>query len=961
MTLGKWEQVQKIFETVLPERFRQRVSPVQRPSAGDGKSATQTETRPARGEGAAASPGTPTLSVIHHHTQHASQSLLSGQIVAGRFEILRFLNSGGMGEVYEAWDSELKESVALKTIRPEIASSPSVIDRFKQEVKQARVISHVNVCRVYEVFSHEQASGDRIWFLTMELLEGQTLSERVQQHGPFRTEQALELIQQIVAGLAAAHELGIVHRDFKSSNVMLVTAAAGKTRAVVTDFGLALNVLTDLHNKPGESRQGTLRYMAPEQERGDRVGFAADQYALGFVICEMVTGQLPSRPDSAGRVLLPPDHHLSRRWETVIQRCLAFRPEDRFNDIREVIPALHPQTHSKRTWIVRAMVAVIAMVIGVALLNSLGDNASRVEGVVQLTPGTDLSRHPSISRDGKMVAYSSDRAEAGNLDIWVQQLPAGRPIRITTDPADDGEADIAPDGSSVVFRSERNGGGIYMAKTSGERRERLLVPAGRNPRFSPDGTSLVYWVGDRDTTIASGWLFLLSLVDGSSVRLATDFKDARLPVWSSDGRFILFTGCRTEKQPLPACSEWWATSPDGTRVQNTGGLAQLGNDQIVLIDIGGWYGDSVLFSGRKGNTTSLWRVAISRTSLRVAGKPRQLTSGDAREVAPSLAEDNTIAFERLAGALHIWRIAYASNPKDAVVKKVTQDAAVDISPSISPNGRWLVFSRGFGNKRDIWIRDMQSGSESLFLSSALDKLSPLIDDSGETAVFEEREGGVPSVFTLTRGQPTKRLCTGCSSPSGWFDGDRAVLYREGLPSKVEMADLRTGENKIVLEASGTSLGEATWSPDSQHLLFTASRDGNKKQVFAVLFPKSRQAATGAWIPITSESEFSDRPRWSGDGKTIFYLSTRDGFSCVWGVHFDVDSGRVTSSPFAVMHYHNSRFSPATVASRSFNLSVSEDSVYLNVGEINASIWTGVIRRRGYFSFLNRFRQLLSPS
>lgn len=957
MTPRKWEQVWKIFDTVLPERFRKRVAAVQRPRASDGQSETQTDSRLASGEGTAGSRGFPTLSVVHRHAQHkASQSLVPGQIVAGRFEILRFLNSGGMGEVYEAWDSELRERVALKTIRPEIASSPSVIDRFKQEVKQARVISHVNVCRVYEVFSHEQDAGDRIWFLTMELLEGRTLLECLRQRGPFAPKQALELIEQMVAGLAAAHQLGIVHRDFKSSNVMLVDRGAGRTRAVVTDFGLALNVLKEHQGEPAASRPGTPHYMAPEQERDDQVGFAADQYALGVVICEMITNRLPLRPDSTGRVLLPPDHRLSRRWEAVVRRCLAFRPEDRFSDVRDIIFALHPRINYKKAWIVGAMVALTAIVVGVALQNSAGDGGSRVEGVAQLTPGTDLSRHPSISRDGKMVAYSSDRAEAGNLDIWVQPLPVGRPVRVTTDPADDGEADIAPDGSSVVFRSERQGGGIYLARMSGEGRERLLVPDGRNPRFSPDGSSLAYWVGDRDATVASGSLFLLSLADGSSVRVAADFKDARLPVWSSDGRSILFTGCRTGDQPLPACSEWWVTSRDGTRVQNTGSLAQLGKEQIVLIDIGGWYGDTVLFSGRKGNTTSLWELAISRTTLRAGGKPRQLTSGDAREVAPSLAEDDTIAFERLAGALHIWRIAHASNPKEAALTKVTEDAAVDLSPSISQNGRWLAFSRGFGNKRDIWIRDMQSGSESLFLSSAMDKLSPVINDSGETAVFEGREGGIPSVFMLTRGQPTKRLCTGCSNPSGWFDGDRAVLYREGLPSKIRMVDLRTGDEKIVLEASGTSLGEATWSPESQHLLFTASRDGNRKQVFAVLFPKSRQAATGAWIPITSELEFSDRPRWSADGKTIFYLSTRDGFSCVWGRHFDVKSGRVTSRPFAVMHYHNSRFSPAAVASRSFNLSVFGDSVYLNVGEINASIWTGVLRQhRGYFSFLKRFR------
>lgn len=954
MTPRKWEQVQKIFETVLPECFRKRVSAVQRPRAGDAQSETQTDSRPGKGEGGAGFPGSQTLSVVHRHPRHkAAQSLVPGQIVARRFEILRFLNSGGMGEVYEAWDSDLRESIALKTIRPEIASSPSVIDRFKQEVKQARVISHVNVCRVYEVFSHELDSGDRIWFLTMELLEGQTLSELLQQQGRLPAEQAVELIEQIVAGLAAAHALGIIHRDFKSSNVMLVKAAAGKTRAVVTDFGLALNVVTDTHGNPGESMQGTPRYMAPEQERGERVGFAADQYALGVVICEMITSRLPSRRDSTGRVLLPPDHRLSRRLEAVIQRCLAFRPEDRFKEIRDVISALNPERHSISTWIAGTGAALTLMVAGLALvlMRVAGDGGGRVGEVSQLTPDTDLTSRPSLSRNGQLVAYSSDRAEAGNLDIWVQRLPSGRPMRLTNSPAEDVDPNITPDGRSVVFRSERNGGGIYVADVAGKG-ERLLVPDGRNPRFSPDGGSIVYWVGDRDVTAASGQLFLLSVADHSTVRLAADFKDARLPVWSSDGRYILFTGCRTGDEPMPACSEWWVTSTDGTRVQNTGSLALLRREQIQPIDeIGGWYRDMVLFSGRRGTTTNLWELAIPRTSLQAEGKPKQLTSGDARVVAPSLADNGTIAFEHLTSALHVWRIAHASNRGGAGATKVTQDAAFDISPSISHDGSWLAFSRGVGSPRDIWIKDMQSGGESLFLASVQDKFSPIIDDSGRIIVFEGRDGGVPSVFIAIRGQPTKRLCTGCSNPTGWFDEDRAVLYREGLPSKIKMVDLKTGEASTVLEASDYSLSEATWSPETQYLLFTASRDGNKKQVFAVLLPKSGQAATGAWIPITSELEFSDRPRWSGDGKTIFYLSTRDGFSCVWGEHFDL-SGKVVSRPFAVMHYHNTRFSPAAVAGRSFNLSVSGDSVYLNVGEINTSVWTGVLKYRVFFSFLN---------
>lgn len=952
LILRKWRQVKRTLWAGLPARLRKGAQTNQRPNEGGSPHERQNEGQTPPSKSTADFLGSSTVAALHRSSPaRPVQSLPSGQIVAGRFEILRFLNSGGMGEVYEAWDSDLKERIALKTIRPEIASSPSAIDLFKREVKQARVISHVNVCRVYEAFSHELPSGDRIWFLTMELLEGQTLSEYLRQRGPLPPADALELIDQMVAGLAAAHELGIVHRDFKSSNVMLV-AGEHKTRAVVTDFGLSLKVLSELRVGRREA-EGTRHYRAPEQERGGPVGSAADQYSLGVVICEMLTGRLPVRPVSGGRVLLP-EGRLTPKWEAAICRCLEVRPEERFEKVTDVVSALNPRKQSKSAWISVGGVVLTGMLVVAALIVAGRRGGSRLEKVAQLTPGTDLSRGPSLSRDGKVVAYSSDRVEAGNLDIWVQTLPAGRPIRVTTDPAEEGEANMAPDGSSVVFRSERAGGGIYLAKLLGGG-ERLLVPDGRSPRLSPDGGSVVYWVGDRDGTVASGRLFVLSLAGGTPMRVASDFLDARFPVWSSDGNFILFTGCRRGDQPMPACSEWWVTSQDGARVQSTGALALLRSEQIQPVDVGGWYRDAILFSGRQGATTSLWELSISETDLRASGKPRQLTSGDARDVVASLADDNTIAFERLTGALHVWRIAQASNPRALVVTKVTQDPAVDLSPNTSHNGRWLAFSRGSGNLRDIWSKDMQSGTESLFLSSALDNLSPVIDDSGDTVAFEERDGYVPSVVAITRGQSPKKLCTGCSNPTGWFDGDRDVLCREGMPSKIKMVDSKTGEVRTVLEAGGTSLDDASWSPENQYLLFTATKDGNRKQVFAVSFPRSAQAVSGEWIPITSDSEFSHRPRWSGDGKTIFYLSTRDGFFCVWGQRFDVSSGRTMSKPFTVMHYHNPRFSPARVAEQSFNISVSGDSVYLNVGETNASIWTGILKRRGFFSFPEKFR------
>jgi hypothetical protein len=250
---------------------------------------------------------------------------------------------------------------------------------------------------------------------------------------------------------------------------------------------------------------------------------------------------------------------------------------------------------------------------------------------------------------------------------------------------------------------------------------------------------------------------------------------------------------------------------------------------------------------------------------------------------------------------------------------------------------------------------MRSGSESLFLSSDVDKLSPIVDDTGETIAFEVRGMGDQSVFTLTRGQSAKRLCTGCGNPTGWFDSDRTVFYKSGVPSKIKMSVLKTAEEKTIMGADGISFGDASWSPANQHLLFTASKDGITKQVFAVRFPTSTQTIGSKWIPITGQSEFSERPRWSGDGKTIYYMSTRDGFGCIWGQRFDSKSETSAGKPFAVMHYHNTRFSPASVVARSFNLSVSGDSVYLNVGEENSSIWTGMLKQKSFVPFSSLFK------
>ena len=273
-------------------------------------------------------------------------------VIADRYRIIRFIARGGMGEVYEAEDLTLHGRLALKTIRPEIAADPNAVDRFKREINVARRITHPNVSRIYDVGIHRAAT--ETMFLTMEFLAGDTLQSRIISGGRMSEQEALPLVEQIASGLAAAHDAGIIHRDFKSANVMLVPSASNGLRAVVTDFGLARPATSEagmLTLSEAGMVMGTPAYMAPEQVEGQRLTAAADIYAFGIVLYEMVTGKRPFTGDTPLSVAVrrltnaprPPREivpSLDPAWDTAIIRCLERNPADRYQRATEVVHAL---------------------------------------------------------------------------------------------------------------------------------------------------------------------------------------------------------------------------------------------------------------------------------------------------------------------------------------------------------------------------------------------------------------------------------------------------------------------------------------------------------------------------------------------------------------------------------------------------------------------------------------------
>ena len=290
--------------------------------------------------------------------------LAPGTRLADRYHVRRLLGRGGMGEVYEVQDELLNERIALKVLSEDLAADDRANRRLKREVLLARRITHPNVCRLFDMGRHSQ-----LLFFTMELLKGVTLADELRNVGRLPRLEERRVVRHLCAGLGAAHRIGVIHRDFKSENVLLVFDETGTTeaeptqteptidRAVITDFGLARTVEPEQAADENSTTLrgavlGTMTHAAPEQLAGGVVTTAADVYALGVVLYEMVTGgALPfadASPAEAvhlrlrGKVPSPRlrVHDLEPAWDAAILRCLERDPAGRFPSVKAVSDAL---------------------------------------------------------------------------------------------------------------------------------------------------------------------------------------------------------------------------------------------------------------------------------------------------------------------------------------------------------------------------------------------------------------------------------------------------------------------------------------------------------------------------------------------------------------------------------------------------------------------------------------------
>lgn len=381
------------------------------------------------------------------------------ELVLGRFRIIRPIGKGGMGEVYEAEDLQLG-TIALKTIRHGIASSSDAFERFRQEVQLARRVSGPQVCRIHELYLLP-ASGrfEATAFLTMEYLDGITLYDKIRRDGSMPWKEALNITLEICEGLRLIHEKGIIHRDLKTGNIMLCKQA-GTTRVVVMDFGLARDFGAGAFEKGTSSRteepgktlpqmiMGTPEYMAPEQFEGNPVSPATDIYALGIILYELVTGLHPYAADTPvaaairrAKHPLPPSSlrpKVPGQCDRVIERCLEYDPEKRFQSAKEVAKALRAgpaniqNLKKDRPWVLWfASAAVLGLVAGSVFFFWQSRQYYRPKpealrwydaGVAALREGNNVkatrSLQQAVAQDNHFVMAHARLAEAwANLDF----------------------------------------------------------------------------------------------------------------------------------------------------------------------------------------------------------------------------------------------------------------------------------------------------------------------------------------------------------------------------------------------------------------------------------------------------------------------------------------------------------------------------------------------------------------
>ena len=766
------------------------------------------------------------------------KELTRGTIFAGRYEIIEELGRGGMGEVYKVFDRETDSKIALKMIRPEVAAYKNTIERFRNELKVARDISHKHVCRMYDLGREADS-----YFITMEYVSGEDLKSLIRRTKRLDIGTAISIAKQVCEGLAEAHRLGVVHRDLKPSNIMIDREGDAK----IMDFGIARSLRTKGITGPG-AVIGTPEYMSPEQVDGKEADQRADLYSLSIILYEMVTGMVPFEGETAFAVGLkhksePPENpktlnpQIPDDLSRLILKGLEKDKEKRYQTAAEVLSELTrieqglPATEravaktkpltsreitvkfSLRRLIIPA-IAVAAVALGAVLLvlfrNSQPSKQTIVPSHKQLTFTGDAT-YPAISPDGKFIAYVT-----GGQKVWVQDMVSGRSIEVFS-------AEYCqrlrwtPDASEITVCAWKDSKFSYflVPRLGGPPRQMEMRGFGG---WSPDGSYYVETGHPRDGKVE---IRILNKATGSSNSFNLDSHSIfTLEIdWSPSGDRLLVSTLNKENK----CAIW--------TIKTDGSQQNMVIEDRVSLSSPRWssMGEAIFYiRGQKGQPTELWKLPISRDTGTPAKAPSLVLSGIQMGGFFTLSADGkNFSYARQSQYSNLWlaKIEGAEKSRTVKTQQLTSGTSLHANPSISPDGKLIAFSRASGETSNIYVMPIDGGNPRQLTYFNSSNFSPVWSPDGTEIAFGSSEGGKRRVWKVGSqgGIPYQFVKTELSGNIVWAPMPNITYQKTGNRNFLILNPKTGEETPLVKDESVGWVFNPVYSPDRKKVAVSWNR------------------------------------------------------------------------------------------------------------------------------------------
>lgn len=608
-------------------------------------------------------------------------------------------------------------------------------------------------------------------------------------------------------------------------------------------------------------------------------------------------------------------------------------------------------------WIPFAMATVLALAVAGAALLALefrrSQSRTTQRTLQQFTFHGGLQRQATWSPDGRSVAYTSDAA--GSSDIWVQTLAETPAVRVTSSPAEDSQPDWSPDGKWLVFRSERDGGGLYVVPSSGGS-ERRIVDFGYRPKWSPDGSVVLFSSSGHEG--GSSRVYLVGRDGGSPQLLRPDvLGDVNVTDagWAPDAVGVAIWGRR-------ASGDWvFLTVPVERGAPSIFERSESVNRQMeeehVALGRFAWSpsGRYLFFEGRSNQVRNIWRVTVDPAAHAWIDGPDRLTTDAGQDADIAISPDGErIIFSAATARTRVWTFPFDAlagrikGPGEAVTAGGTAEQDAD-SPA---DGSKIVYSAVRGSREELWERSMLDGHERLLLSTVgWRRTRPRWSRDGLSLAYQrsrlDRAGGrAEFAVAVLRVGGEERLLTAPGQlnliPSDWSpDGEwllgtcltgmarrPAVCVLPVPPKAPADATLR-----VVASDPAKNIFEARFAPDQRWISFIAvdTADARVSRIYVV------PAGGGDWRPITEGLWYDDKPHWSRDGKTLYFVSDRQGMMNVWGLRFDPAKGAPVGEPFKVTSFTSPRQTISPQLQR-MQIAVTSTQLFLPITETSGELW-----------------------